>query len=86
MLNETHSLTPKLVSKISEIHYRPTEDYVLYTTVNATPIYLGSDNIDLKFHILAHFQYLIKGKSELSDYQYIDLRWKKQIIAKERFS
>jgi cell division protein FtsQ len=78
--------TPDLFSEISEIHYWNSENYILYTIKNGTPIFLGNRNLSEQFNILANFQNRLKGKRELSDYQYLDLRWEKQIVAKERRS
>lgn len=78
--------TPDLFSVISEIHSWNGEKYVLYTLKNGTPIFLGNRNLSDQLKILANFQNRLKGKRELSDYQYLDLRWEKQIVVKERRS
>lgn len=75
---------PDLFPEISEIHYHQNGGYTLYTVDSGAPIYLGKDDLDGKLNILAHFQYLLQGKRRLRDYQYLDLRWKKQIIAREK--
>jgi cell division septal protein FtsQ len=78
--------SPDLFSAISEIHSWNGENYILYTIKNGTPIFLGNRNLSDQFDILANFQNRLKGKRELSDYQYLDLRWEKQVVVKERRS
>ena len=84
IINETIHFSPELYSEISEIHYQKNSNFTLYTIDGGTPIYLGKENLSKQINILAQFQCLLYNKRFLNDYQYIDLRWKKQIIAKER--
>ncbi len=84
IINETMHFSPELYSEISEIHYQKNSNFTLYTIDGGTPIYLGKGNLSKQLNILAQFQCLLYNKRYLNDYQYIDLRWEKQIIAKER--
>ncbi|MDO9548783.1 MAG: FtsQ-type POTRA domain-containing protein [Candidatus Marinimicrobia bacterium] len=77
---------PNLYSEISEIHHWKNDNYILYTVKSGTPIYLGNKSLPEQLNILANFQTRLNGKRHLSDYQYLDLRWNKQIVAKERRS
>lgn len=86
LLNQTSYSAPELFSELSEIHRSPNGEYILYSVSGGTPILLGSRNIDKKFNILAHFQYVLRNLRHFGDYQYLDLRWDKQVIAKERNS
>jgi len=78
--------SPDLFSSISEIHAWNGKNYILYTIKNGTPIFLGNRDLADQFNILANFQNRLKGKRELCDYQYLDLRWEKQVVVKERRS
>jgi cell division protein FtsQ len=78
--------TPLLYSEISEIHHWKDGSWILYTAESGTPIYLGTKDLSEQLNILAHFQNRLNGKRNLSDYQYLDLRWNKQIVAKEQHS
>lgn len=86
VINGTLIAAPDLYSEISEIHYWNNDSYILYTVKSGTPIYLGNKSLPEQLNILAHFQNRLNGKRNLSDYQYLDLRWNKQIVAKERRS
>ncbi len=77
---------PDLFSQISEIHYWKDDSCILYTVKDGTPIFFGKKKLSEQLDILAHFQNRLQGKRNLSDYQYLDLRWEKQIVAKERRS
>ena len=61
-------------------------EFIIYTVNGGTPIYIGRGDLTKQLYILAAFQNLIKSKRTFADYQYLDLRWDKQIIARERKS
>ncbi|MFA4838186.1 MAG: FtsQ-type POTRA domain-containing protein [Candidatus Neomarinimicrobiota bacterium] len=86
LLDQTLTGAPELFSEISEINRTETGELILYSLSGGTPIMLGKRNIDRKFVILAHFQQTLKNLRRFGDYQYLDLRWEKQVIAKERSS
>ncbi len=86
LLDQTLTGAPELFSEISEINRTENGELVMYSLSGGTPIMLGKCNIDRKFMILAHFQQTLKNLRRFGDYQYLDLRWEKQIIAKERSS
>jgi len=75
-----------LYAEISEIYAWKNGEFIIYTVQGGTPIYLGRGDLTKQLYILAMFQSVIKSKRNLADYQYLDLRWEKQIIAKERKS
>ncbi|HDP67161.1 MAG TPA: FtsQ-type POTRA domain-containing protein [Candidatus Marinimicrobia bacterium] len=77
---------PELYAEISEMHYWENGNFILYTVNSGTPIYLGNGNLPDQLSILANFQNRLNGRRNLSDYQYLDLRWNKQIVVKERRS
>ena len=86
VISSTINAAPDLYSEISEFHYWNNGNFILYTVKNGTPIYLGNKSLPEQLNILANFQNRLNGKRDLSDYQYLDLRWNKQIVAKERRS
>jgi len=75
-----------LYAEISEIFAWKEGEFIIYTVNGGTPIYIGRGDLIKQLYILATFQTLIKSKRNFADYQYLDLRWDKQIIAKERKS
>ena len=84
LISKTMHFAPELYSQVSEVHHQKNGNYTLYTVNGGTPIYLGKENIARKINILSQFQFLLHNKRYLNDYQYIDLRLAKQIIAMER--
>lgn len=86
VISGTLNAAPELYSEISEIRHWNDNNFILYTVKSGTPIYLGNKSLPEQLNILANFQTRLNGKRHLSDYQYLDLRWNKQIVAKERRS
>lgn len=84
LVNNLMHKTPKLYSQISEVYYKKNGNITLFTTNGGTPIFLGKNNLEKRLSILATWQYQIENKHDLNDYQYIDLRWEKQIVTKEK--
>ncbi|MCK9483731.1 MAG: FtsQ-type POTRA domain-containing protein [Candidatus Marinimicrobia bacterium] len=78
--------TSALYAEISEIYAWRNGEFIIYTVHGGTPIYLGRGDLTKQLYILAMFQSIIKSKRDFADYQYLDLRWEKQIIARERKS
>jgi hypothetical protein len=75
-----------IYAEISEIYAWKHGEFIIYTVNGGTPIYLGRGDLTKQLYTLATFQSVIRYKRNLADYQYLDLRWDKQIIAKERKS
>jgi len=87
LLHQTYQNAPELFHVISEMHYRKAkQDYLLYHVDGGAPIYLGNQDLFQKMDILAHFQQLLHNKKQLSDFDYLDLRWANQIVVKENNS
>jgi len=86
LLDQTLIGAPELFSEISEINQTKNGELILYSLSGGTPILLGRQNIKRKLIALAHFQQTLKNLRRFGDYQYLDLRWEKQVIAKERSS
>lgn len=85
-LQEVRLNTSELFATLSEIHRDERENITLYSINGGTPVYFGKDEISRKLSTLAYFQSLLAGKRELNDYQYLDLRWEKLIVVKEKAS
>jgi len=84
LMIDTYIVSRSLFSVISEIRYNlHTKELILFNKDTGNPIYLGNHNFDKKMHTLAKFQRILTGKKRLSDYRYIDLRWDRQVVAKE---
>jgi len=84
LIAEIKSNVPGIYSKISDLHYRENKsDYVLYLNSN-TKILLGHNNLQKKLNALLHFTQQLPNDILLAKYKYLDLRWKKQIVVKEK--
>lgn len=75
---------PELYPEISELIADSDHQYTLYTAENATRVYLGNTQVPYKLRLLETFWHTLEGKRSWADYEYIDLRYKKQIIVRER--
>ncbi len=81
---KTHSMSRPLFNSLSEIRFDiPKNQLTLFNKETGNPIYFGRQDFEKKMAYLAKFQRLLAGKKRLRDYQYIDLRWKEQIVVKE---
>jgi len=79
--------TPELFSQISEFRFDAgTGEFTLYSILSGTPIFCGNEHLTDKLNVLAHFEYIMRGHRSIDDFQYLDLRWSDQVIAKERRS
>ena len=58
------------------------DEYVLILADRPTRVVLGKDNISLKFNILKSFDKAL-GQRQLTDFRLIDMRYNKQLVAKE---
>lgn len=75
---------PDLFTQISELHQWQNGRTIVYTIDGGTPIFLGERDLEYQLYILAEFQETLQGKQQLSDFQYLDLRWRHQIVAKKK--
>ncbi|MBS1272575.1 MAG: Cell division protein FtsQ [Candidatus Marinimicrobia bacterium] len=83
VLTEIHKIYPQLYPEISEL-VAAGQQYTLYTADSATRVYLGENDLHHKVRLLETFWDTIGQKRTWADYEYIDLRYKKQIIVRER--
>ncbi len=75
---------PKIYREISELVYSDNNELTLLLAENSTAIKLGAANIQERIIILDAFINTLAGKRRLTDYTYIDLRYSKQIVVRER--
>jgi len=80
------SRLPAVYAEISELYRWHNNEFVIYTVNGGTPIYLGNREHFKRLFILNQFQTVIQNKRTMADYRYLDLRWNKQIIVRERNS
>ena len=80
-VEKTNKIHSEFYKSLSEIIYF--NDYLTLVTDGRTKIKLGSNNLDYKIKILKEFQKTIKNQKNLSDFSYIDLTIKDQIIVRE---
>lgn len=83
ILNTVQSVYPALYGQISELVSTP-QGYVIYNSTSPTRIYLGHSNLPNKVHVLEAFWTTIGNRYQWNDYEYIDLRYSKQVIVRER--
>ena len=84
LLNRIKTQFPSFYEDISEIIINPKDEYELYLLKKPTKIYLGSRDISRQLTILQEFVKSIRGVRSIYDYQYVDLRYWKQVVVKER--
>ena len=71
-----------LYENISELTLNKDDEYVLILADRPTRVILGKQNINLKFNILKSFDKAL-GQRQLTDFRLIDMRYNKQLVARE---
>lgn len=77
-------VTPDFYTHISEVHRASKGELIVFTTDGGTPIYFRPGDFTRQLTVIEQFQRVLQQRRTFADYQYIDLRWDKQIIVKER--
>jgi len=75
---------PGIYLELSELVFGDDNEVTLYIADNSTAVRLGNQKIEQRIAMLDAFLLTVKGKRTLMDYSYIDLRYDKQIIVRER--
>ncbi len=75
---------PVLYQELSEIVFSATGEVTLYLAETSTAVRLGDTNLQQRIATLDAFLSTIMGQRNVMDYSYIDLRYKLQIIVRER--
>ena len=82
ILNQLSNHYPKLYNEVSELTLNKDDEYVIILADRPTKIILGKSDIIPKLNILESFDKAL-GERQLTDYQLLDMRYKKQLIARE---
>ena len=82
ILNQLGNQYPKLYENISELTLNKDDEYVIILTDRPTKVILGKNDIIPKLYILKSFDDAL-GQRQLTDYRILDMRYKKQLIARE---
>lgn len=72
-----------LYINLSEIRLNMEDEFEIILAERPTKINLGSENIEQKLIVLKEFEKTLKNK-KLTDYRSIDLRYRNQVVVKER--
>tara|TARA_A200000113_G_scaffold189447_1_gene177479 strand:+ start:250 stop:993 length:744 start_codon:yes stop_codon:yes gene_type:complete len=72
-----------IYDNISEFVFNEDSEYEIILKNGRTRIFLGSQNLQLKIKYLESFQETLKEEKNITDFRYIDLRFKNQVIVKE---
>ncbi len=84
LMNQIMAVAPALYNNLSEILLNSHDEYVFVLSEYPTRIVIGRENIWEKIKLLNAFENAIGGPRNLSQYRYLDLRYKNQIVARER--
>ncbi|MFL3050278.1 MAG: cell division protein FtsQ/DivIB [Candidatus Neomarinimicrobiota bacterium] len=83
-LNNLRKLFPSLFDNLSELTVDKNDEYVMVLSEYPTRIHLGQSNILDQLALLKNFNDTILGLKSLNNYTYVDLRYKNQIIVREK--
>ncbi|MFQ6675419.1 MAG: cell division protein FtsQ/DivIB [Fidelibacterota bacterium] len=83
-LNLVQQHFPALYDDLSEVRINAGDEYVLYLTQYPTQIFLGAKELTRRLTLLHQFARTVHGIRSLHDYRYVDLRYKNQIVVRER--
>jgi cell division septal protein FtsQ len=84
ILYHIHTSFPGLYQELSELVFSRDGQITLYMAEKSTAIRLGSREVEQRIATLYAFLETVSGKRTLTDYSYIDLRYKRQVIVRER--
>ena len=82
ILNQLSNHYPKLYDEVSELTLNNDDEYVIILADRPTKVILGKSDIIPKLNILKSFDKAL-GERQLTDYQLLDMRYNKQLIARE---
>ena len=83
-LNNLRKLFPSLFENLSELTVDKNDEYVMVLSEYPTRIHLGESNILDQISLLKNFNDTILGLKSINNYTYVDLRYKNQIIVREK--
>ena len=82
ILNQLSNHYPKLYDEVSELTLNKDDEYVIILADRPTKVILGKSDIIPKLNILKSFDKAL-GERQLTDYRLLDMRYNKQLIARE---
>lgn len=82
ILKQLSNSYPELYENISELTLNNDEEYVIILSDRPTRVVLGKDDIITKLNILKNFDTAL-GQRQLTDFRLLDMRYKKQLVARE---
>ena len=71
-----------LYENISELTLNKDDEYVIILADRPTRVILGKNDINKKLHVLKSFDKAL-GQRQLTDFQLLDMRYQKQLVARE---
>ena len=83
-LSSMRQLFPILFEDISELTVNKTDEYVMVLAEMPTRIHFGEGNMLDQIILLKQFDFTLAGAKKLRDYRYVDLRYRNQIVVRER--
>lgn len=84
ILRYIHASFPSLYQELSEIVFDDGAGITLFLTDHSTAIRLGDHDFEQRIALLDAFLLTVMGKRNLMDYSYIDLRYERQVVVRER--
>ncbi len=84
LLHFIHQSYPDLYGELSELVLSSSGEITLYMTETSTAIHLGERDLEQRIAVLDAFLFTISGDRNLMDYSYIDLRYDRQVVVRER--
>ncbi len=82
ILNKLSNGYPTLYENISELTLNSHDEYVIILADRPTRVILGKNDVFSKLNILKNFEEAL-GQRQLTDYRLLDMRYKKQLVARE---
>jgi len=83
LLSNIQNIYNKLYNNLSELNISSNNEIELILTDHPTHIYLGNNNIISRINVLKQFEKKLSPQ-KMSDFSYLDMRYKNQIVAKLR--
>lgn len=83
-LSSVRLLFPALFQDISELTVDERDEYVMVLSEKPTKIHFGKADMLSQILLLKEFYSTISNKQTLHDYHYVDLRYRNQIVVRER--
>ncbi len=84
LLSYIQTSFPRLYHELSEVVFGRDGDITLYMAETSTPVRLGERDLLQRIATLDAFLNTLSGKRSLLDYAYIDLRYDRQVVVRER--